>query len=56
MEIKSSKDYHQTEQGKKGRSNAHTHFEDTQRLVTEEVEMLQIVLYLVMRKRSEVVG
>jgi hypothetical protein len=25
MEIKSSKDYHQTEQGKKGRSNAHTH-------------------------------
>ena len=35
MEIKSSKDYHQTEQGKKGGSNAHTHIEDTQRLVTE---------------------
>ena len=42
--------------GKGGRSNAHTHIEDTQRLVTEVVEMLQTVLYLVMRKGSKVVG
>ena len=34
----------------------HTHIEDTRRLATEEVEMLQIVLYLVIRKRSKVVG
>ena len=33
-----------------------THIEDTRRLATEEVEMLQIVLYLVIRKRSKVVG
>jgi hypothetical protein len=55
MEIKSSKDYHQTQKGKKEEA-IHTHIEDAQRLVTEEVEMLQIVLYLVMRKRSKVVG
>jgi len=27
-----------------------THIEDTQRLVTEEIEMLKVVLYLVSRK------
>jgi hypothetical protein len=32
------------------------HIEDIQRLVTEEIEMLQMVLYLVMRKRSKVVS
>ena len=29
-----------------------THVEDTQRLVTEEIEMLKVVLYLVCRKSS----
>jgi hypothetical protein len=29
------------------------HIEDTQRLVTEEIEMLKVVLHLVMRKRTE---
>ena len=56
MEIKSSKDYHQTEQREKEEEAMHTHIEDTQRLVTEEIEMLQMVLYLVMRKRIKVMG
>jgi hypothetical protein len=34
MEIKTSKDYHQTEKGKK-EETTHTHIEDIQRLVTE---------------------
>jgi hypothetical protein len=34
MEIKTSKDYHQTEKGKKEEAT-HTHIEDIQRLVTE---------------------
>jgi intergrase/recombinase len=29
------------------------HMEDTQRLVTEEIEMLNVVLYLVCRKRQQ---
>jgi hypothetical protein len=34
MEIKTSKDYHQTEKGKKEEAT-HTHIEDIQKLVTE---------------------
>ena len=44
-----------TKQNKgKRRKKQCTHIEDTQRLVTEVVEMLQTVLYLVMRKGSKV--
>jgi len=32
------------------------HIEDTQRLVTEEIEMLKVVLYLVCRNRGDTVG
>ncbi|HEX6281423.1 MAG TPA: hypothetical protein VFZ67_04290 [Nitrososphaera sp.] len=31
-----------------------THIEDTERLVTEEIEMLKVVLYLVARDRRNV--
>jgi hypothetical protein len=58
MEIKSSKDYHQTAKGKGGICNAHTHRRHPKVvwLVTEQVEMLQTVLYLVMRKGSKMAG
>lgn len=37
---------------KKRQKEEAMHIEDTQRLVTEEIEMLKVVLYLVRRERA----
>jgi hypothetical protein len=37
--------------GKERKKEEAMHIEDTQRLVTEEIEMLKVVLYLVKEKR-----
>jgi hypothetical protein len=41
------------ERTRKGRSNAH--IEDTERLVTEEIEMLKVVLYLVIGRAATII-